>query len=121
MLAVVEIDGIPYLEQFRYAIKVLILSATGGFYSQVAYLLLEAVKLDHAVFSRDNLDLVAAGGSTPLRRDNVFVIQGEGVAASRWFPAKALLRKAGESRLLREVQVDAFERFAVSEGQLLVH
>jgi hypothetical protein len=56
MFPVIQTYAVPRLEDFRHSVKVV---------------LLEAVELYHAVIPGENLDLVSARRSTPLRLDDL--------------------------------------------------
>lgn len=100
VLLVLENGAVPVLEDLGESVVVL---------------LLEAIKLDDAgIGALQDLDLVTLGGATPLRRGDVAVIEGEGVAAARRLPTEASFGKSALAALLGEVQVDVVETLAAN-------
>jgi len=99
-----ENGAVPVLEDLAQALVVL---------------LLKAVELDDARVALEDADLVALGGTTPLRAANVAVIEGECLAAARRLPAEARLGKPTLAALLGEVKVDAVEALPVRVASAL--
>jgi hypothetical protein len=93
VLAVVQVDAVPRLEDLGDAVEVV---------------QLEAVQLHHSVVAREDLDFIAAGCAAPLRRDNLRLIAGVCLAVGR-LPAKARVGEPGRTGLPREVEVDLVE------------
>jgi hypothetical protein len=98
MLLALKDGAVPVLEHLRKAVVIF---------------LLETIELDYAgLGALYDLDLIALGGATPLRRGNVVMIEGEGIAAARRLPSKTGLGESALSTLLGEVQVDVIEALA---------
>lgn len=93
-----EVDAVPELEELAQALEVL---------------LLEAVEEDELGGPLQNLDLEALGRATPLGRDDVAAIEGEGVAAGRRFPAQPVLGESALPGFLGQVEVDVVELLTV--------
>ena len=99
VLLVLEYRAVPVLEDFREAVKVL---------------LLEAVELDDGGrVALQDADLPALGGAAPVGAADVRVVEGEGVAAARGLPAEAVLGESALPALLGEVEIDVVEALAV--------
>jgi hypothetical protein len=90
VLAIVQVDAVPCLEDFGDAVEVV---------------QLEAVQLHYSVVARENLDFVAAGCAAPLRRDDLRLVAGVRLAVGR-LPSKARVGEPGRTGLPREVEVD---------------
>jgi hypothetical protein len=97
MLLALEGGAVPVFEDLAQALVVF---------------LLEAVELDDARVALQDSDLVALGGTAPLRAGDIAVVEGEGVAAADRLPSKASLGESALAALLGEVKVDIVETLA---------
>jgi hypothetical protein len=103
MLLVLQRGAVPVLEDLGQTLIVL---------------LLKAVQLDDARVALEDPDLIAPGGTAPLRAGNVAMVECKGVAAARRFPAETRFREPTLAALLGEVKVDVVE--ALAEERILL-
>jgi hypothetical protein len=91
--------AVPVLEDFGQSIIVL---------------LQKSIELDYTGFrTLYNLDLVALRSATPLRRGNVVMVEGEGLAAADRLPSETGFGESALATLLGKIQVDVVEALAV--------
>lgn len=102
MLLVVQGDAVPYFEELCDPVEVLVMLAGGpnSVTLTTTYLLLEPVQLNHSVSAGEKLDLVPTSRSTPLRRYDLLVVQGKGIAATGRFPSPAGLGESSDAVLV---------------------